>query len=417
MSAEKKTITINPELFKVQSSKTRKQRDKTTGGDDIPKLRVRGEPKKSRRDMTMKNQVLKYIRQEQEKRLRASLEKENEKQKHGGAIPSPANKSGLLETQEKFDSDFSQSLEFLQHLAEKTQNKIAQGVSTLKNRASAGGQNTQSSVLYNGGVLNNILEHNIDVVSPQNGANNVVAFKQSPFNNAPQYGCLKGGTLPTYRNWKQTMKYHPPSPHPVTPAPTHAHSQPQMPVHPPIHGGSFPDNTPHPSTQNGGEVEAANPDNQGEIEAAQRIQNLRNKFQSPEWMKNKREMRSFQNKKDEVVSRRGAGKPKIKRMKQKKTVRRTYRVGKSKYYPRVSVLVSNRTIRKQITEKNQKLKQVPIEEVRKTLIKKGFIKVGSIAPNDVLRKMYETISMLCGDVHNHNSENMVYNYFNGYHEN
>ena len=59
----------------------------------------------------------------------------------------------------------------------------------------------------------------------------------------------------------------------------------------------------------------------------------------------------------------------FRKLKQKRTLRRTYRVGKSKHYPRVGVLVSNKTLRKQITTKSQLLKQVPMEDVKKTLIK------------------------------------------------
>ena len=103
----------------------------------------------------------------------------------------------------------------------------------------------------------------------------------------------------------------------------------------------------------------------------------------------------------------------FRKLKQKRTLRRTYRVGKSKHYPNVSVLVSNKTLRKQITTKSQLLKQVPMEEVKKTLIKKGFIKVGCTAPNDVLRKMYESVSLVCGDIQNHNPENLLYNYLHG----
>lgn len=98
---------------------------------------------------------------------------------------------------------------------------------------------------------------------------------------------------------------------------------------------------------------------------------------------------------------------------QRKTVRRTYNVGKSATIPRVSVLISNKTIRNNISTRSQLLKQTPIQEVRKYLVKNGFIKVGSIAPNDVLRKMYETASLVCGEIHNYNPENLVYNFFNG----
>jgi alanyl-tRNA synthetase len=106
-------------------------------------------------------------------------------------------------------------------------------------------------------------------------------------------------------------------------------------------------------------------------------------------------------------------KMKPKKMKQKKTKRRTYKIGKSKVLPKVSVLVSNKTIRNNISTKKQLLKQVPIQEVKSYLMKRGFIKVGSTAPSDVLRKMYESAVMICGEVQNHNPDNLLYNYFNG----
>ena len=99
-------------------------------------------------------------------------------------------------------------------------------------------------------------------------------------------------------------------------------------------------------------------------------------------------------------------------LKQKKTRRRTYKVGKSKVVSKISVLVSNKTIRKDISTKTQLLKQVPIQEIRKYLMKRGFIKVGSVAPNDVLRKMYESAILICGEVQNHNPDNLLYNFLN-----
>jgi hypothetical protein len=98
--------------------------------------------------------------------------------------------------------------------------------------------------------------------------------------------------------------------------------------------------------------------------------------------------------------------------KRKKTIRRTYKLGKSRITPKVSVLISNKTVRKNISTKTEKLKQIPIDEIRSILIKKGFIKVGSLATNDILRKMYESMLLVCGEVENHNPDNLLYNYFN-----
>ncbi len=103
---------------------------------------------------------------------------------------------------------------------------------------------------------------------------------------------------------------------------------------------------------------------------------------------------------------------KPKRMKRKRTLRRTYKIGRSKIFPKISVLVSNKTIRNNISIKSQMLKSVSIDEVKKYLIKHGFIKIGSDAPNDILRKMYESALLICGDVHNHNPDNLLHNFLN-----
>ena len=99
--------------------------------------------------------------------------------------------------------------------------------------------------------------------------------------------------------------------------------------------------------------------------------------------------------------------------KQKRILRRTFKVGKYKSKPKIGVLVSNRTIRNRVSTDNQLLKQTAIEDIRKFLVKKGFIRVGSSAPNDVLRKMHETAKLMCGEIENHNPDNLVYNYLHG----
>ena len=103
-------------------------------------------------------------------------------------------------------------------------------------------------------------------------------------------------------------------------------------------------------------------------------------------------------------------KNKKKKMKRKKTIQRTYKIGRSKIMPKVSVLVSNKTIRNNISAKTQLIKQVPIHEIRRYLIKHGFIRIGSNTPNDVLRKMYESAMLICGEIQNHNPDNLLYNF-------
>jgi hypothetical protein len=58
------------------------------------------------------------------------------------------------------------------------------------------------------------------------------------------------------------------------------------------------------------------------------------------------------------------------------------------------------------------LKQTPIHEVRQYLVKRGLIKVGTTAPNEILRKMYESSKMMCGELYNHNTETLLHNFIN-----
>jgi hypothetical protein len=109
-------------------------------------------------------------------------------------------------------------------------------------------------------------------------------------------------------------------------------------------------------------------------------------------------------------------KKKLKRF-QKKIVRRTYKTGKSTSKPTISVLISNKTVRNNTTEKKQLLQQVPLQEVRKYLMKHGFIRIGTNTPNDVLRQMYEAALLICGEVQNHNAETLMYNFVNKSSEN
>ena len=97
---------------------------------------------------------------------------------------------------------------------------------------------------------------------------------------------------------------------------------------------------------------------------------------------------------------------------QKRTVRRTFRIGKSKINPLISVLVSNKTLRNEANLKKQALKETPMPEVKQYLRKHGFVKVGTSTPNDILRQMYENVKLVCGEVYNHNPDNLLYNYFN-----
>ena len=74
----------------------------------------------------------------------------------------------------------------------------------------------------------------------------------------------------------------------------------------------------------------------------------------------------------------------------------------------VGVLVKDRATRKQILNSQKDLKRKPINEVKNYLRDHNLIKTGSNAPNDVLRKLYES-SILAGEITNSNTEILLHN--------
>jgi hypothetical protein len=184
--------------------------------------------------------------------------------------------------------------------------------------------------------------------APTYGGGNLQAVKPTPL-----YGCLKGGKLPLYRNHTFRRKDDI------------------------VAGGNPAIQISHPTPLNNIPV-----------------------IQQP-----KQIIQAMTTKMENIAN----AKPRPPR-KRKRTTLRRFQVGKPEGAHKISVLVSNRTIRNQISTKSQLLRQVPIQEIRKYLIKNGFIKVGSVATNDVLRAMYNSSVMMCGEIRNTNKNVLLHNY-------
>jgi len=379
-----KTISINPDLFKFvgNGGKTRKKREKTNTSSSGLNIKVKAIYKDKDHNKSTKRALLKYIRAKQQ---------ENFDKLSKGELINPPETIVLPEIADAFNSEFDESLKYLKSVTDENANIVREAVKTDMNRNRTLRQYNDSLNVNN--VSLDIPDILRDFQAPANS--NIQRFNtytlQPPrqkmvFHN-PKYGCLKGGTLPTFRNWNATQKMLPMQKNIQNLGQNlglgHNPIQMLLPVSMQT-GGAVPNqptnNTnslPVTSFTNGG-----NPENK--VNEAVQLQ-----------------------KKINAIKKSRQHLPK-----QRRTMRRTFQIGKSKTHGKVSVLISNKTIRKNTTTKSQLLKQVPLPDVKKYLVKHGFIKVGTASPNDVLRKMYESAVMVCGDIQNHNPDNLLYNFFN-----
>lgn len=350
--SDKRVIKVNPDLFRIPDQ-TRKRKAPPKNKE----IKIRS---KTENNKTIKRKLLQYIRTKQK-------EMENK--------PKPQlTKPTLIE--HDFESEFKNSLDYLQNLVDEVPSENIyhenQHNRTMKNYNNYENVNLELPKELSNHDMTSFIDSNRNNVQEKDG----ITLQ------SPQYGCMKNGSLPTYRTWKnQTQKCLP------TNNVTNEMSQ----------IANINTNIQQNNSIENVEVVVEKP----RVASMNELSNMSNIPQKINTMKQTQKL--LKENADEI-------KREYKLLKKKK--RRRYTIGRSKSIPKVGVLVSNKTMRKDIDTKKTLLQQTPISEIKKYLIKGGFIRVGSIAPNNVLRKMYESVKMICGNVTNHNSKNLLYNYFN-----
>ena len=92
-----------------------------------------------------------------------------------------------------------------------------------------------------------------------------------------------------------------------------------------------------------------------------------------------------------------------------KCVKKFTSFGKSVHRKTVRVLIKNIITQVKIEKEIKTLQTHSMQTIRDYLLKRGLYKIGSSAPDDILRKIYEE-SYTTGDVENKNSELLLHNY-------
>lgn len=373
---EKRILKINEDLFRFPDRKTKKKQDKNS-----PKIKLKSSISNTK-NKTLRRNVLNLIRQKQQEEYEKLFSDKSE----NNSPSASKNTSG-----DNFNKDFKESFEYLSSLVEKTKNEPDNSEKQNNNTFKRYPNNTPNSVLLQPG-------NNMFINTNENVQNELpMAFFETDVHRhdpmklsntsrmlppPPKYGCLKNGSLPTYRNWcNQTQRNN--------------------------SGNQMKPNEIFKIQQDRASAPPLNREQRPIIDSPKIRDNVSSMEQ--DFLQNQRKNEILQTYEKTTM---GKKKNKLTYLKRKKIYRRTYRLGKSKTAPKVSVLVSNKTIRSKITTESQKLKMAPMNEVRKFLIKRGLIKVGSSAPDHVLRKMYESMFLICGEVQNHNPENLLYNFIN-----
>jgi hypothetical protein len=104
---------------------------------------------------------------------------------------------------------------------------------------------------------------------------------------------------------------------------------------------------------------------------------------------------------------------KIKQTKQRLITKR-YKLGKYKNKDGevIGVLIKNAQTQRNVENKRNEMRRLPLDTIVSRLHKKRLLKVGSSAPPDVLREMYES-AVLAGDIENEGNDIALHNFLAG----
>jgi hypothetical protein len=428
----KKTIQINPELFKLSGNKTRKNKEK--------------------KELTLTPLVSpNKLRQKYLNRIKEH--KKNEIKNSSVTSNTPSN-----------SDEFYNAIDYLNKRkkdVEKEKYHKALNNKTLKTYGGATMQSPSMQSPINNNqyipLLSSInsplveLELPFDLQEPMptqsnyfsptqpttqsTSQGNIMNLKYKPPDDVP-YGCLKGGVKPSYRSWIQTRKnseqqssemqipsVRPPTPPkrnmfidaPLTtplitsnPVPTIVDSREQRleQIKHKLKKFQERENSSKPEYKTlNSTLEMLEPFRPGgAIAAAATKMTLDPLIPFDD---DKTEITNVQTIKEELKIPKG---PELKNY-IKRTIRRKFTLGRSDKLRKVGILLKDKQTRKNVLNAQKELKKTTITDVRKYLRQHGIIKVGSTAPNDVLRKTFES-AMLAGEITNMNKDVLLHNFLN-----
>ena len=374
-----KKISVNPAFFKINGSKTLKKREKREKSELA---------KKENKELKMKliNKIKEHKkRKQQEEREKTipndGLENELEKSLNYLQDLSTKHKS---KKQKRRERKLARRLERQQSSSIKVDTNnllqtplipspnppprayIVDNPSDTQNLSS-----TNTSTL----TLNPIITPN--ALSPPQNIPLQPQLVSEPRKPDPPYGILKHGKKPLFSMYNKTLK-----------KPTSSNSS----YRPSIHINSNSINNSNMNTN------INNPIHTDDFfERKQKLQQLKQHHQGKHL--------SQSIKSQSVMPNRSKTMRKMKQL--TTTTKRFIHLGKKN--GKVGVLIKNQKTRKKILKDTNTLKKRPLSKIKQYLRKHNLIKIGSTAPEHIIRSIYEN-SFLSGDVYNKNIDTLLHNY-------
>ena len=392
-----KTISINPSLFSVGGSKTKKNREKKAKPTAVPLISP----------SVLKNKLLKRIKEHKQKETQ-DLPNNKRKLDDNHVEPLKNFENDML----KFNDEFSDSINYLQSLSK--QKKIdaeKRNNEQIKNKRK---EELERRTIRNYHELNSV-KPSINIDLPDELMQPIIA---EPFKiNQPKktddvpYGVLKGGLKPSYREWSRTQRNN------IVTNPSASLI---------IQGGINSQQTARENRLNllKQKIKNKNEELKQDVILSQNlikkpdINIISSPITSQSIISQPIISQPIINNQQPIVQEQqiitqntsqNGGKVIATKHISKKTIKRKYILGKSKNNNTVSVLIKDRGTRKRVLSAQKDLKRKNINDIKTYLREHNLIKTGSNAPNDVLRKLYES-AMLSGEITNSNTETLLHNF-------
>jgi hypothetical protein len=422
MSNTKKTIQINPELFKISGgAKTRKNKDKKDLSTMITPMISPN---------NLKNKLLKRIK---DHKMKETGSKNNSSSSKSNSS-SNKNKSNTSSENvvNSYSDEFYGAMNYLSDLSKKQKKETERDKykENLNNRTLKNYSSSSTSLKPMGQNISLELPPELQVNSFIPDANPIISLNTSTSfdaNDVP-YGCLKNGSKPTYRDWVKTRKNHEfpeLNARPPTPPKRNTFLEGITPItsvlEPVIKTSTTLSRDQRLEQIKQKLKKIQDQEIQSNPEALKLSTNLKMlEAITPESEKNivlpslpEIDDIKIENTQDvtQVIDEIQEIEESVPKQYLKRTVRRKFTLGKSDKLRRVAVLLKDKQTRKNVIDVQHELKKTNMTDVRKYLRQHGIIKIGSVAPNEILRNTFE-FAMLAGEITNTNKDTLLHNFLN-----